>query len=392
MLKVLYILSSTSTQGGASKSFMLMLEKLRTLGVETAVVLPNTKGLYKDLQAIGVPVYAYTYRMAVYPPSRSLQDLLLWFPRLCGRIWVNSIATKKIERLCHKIQLDIIHTNVSVIDIGFRAAQHLHIPHIWHIREYGALDFNYYYYYYRKQQLRKYRRTNSYTICITQDVQCYNRLNGISSSRVIYNGILSDNPTIPNIVIKENYFLFAGHIEPCKGVYELLRAYSAYAQRVQVVLPLYIAGAATDKNYIHQLQTFINEQHLDKQVIFLGEIKDIEQWERKAKAVVIPSISEGFGRVMPEAMYNKTLVIAHDTAGTKEQLDNGLQLTGTEIALRYKTQNELVQHLIDVSNAPIKQYQYIIEQAYFTVTQLYTTEQNAQQVYQFYQDICSNKC
>ena len=392
-MKVLYILSSTSTQGGASKSFMLMLEKLRALGVESAVVLPDTRGLYKDLQTIGVPAYAYTYRMATYPPSRSLHDLLLWIPRLCGRIVVNFTATKKVERLCHKIQPDIVHTNVSVIDIGFQAAQRLHIPHIWHIREYGALDFNYYYYYYyREQQLRKYRRSNSYTICITQDIQCYNRLNGVSSSRVIYNGILSDKPTIQNTINKENYFLFAGHIEPAKGVYELLQAYSAYTQRVQVVLPLYIAGAICNQNYMQHLQNIINKQHLDKQVIFLGEIKDIEQWERKAKAVVVPSISEGFGRVMPESMYNKTLVIAHDTAGTKEQLDNGLQLTGTEIALRYKTQNELVQHLIDVSNAPIIQYQPIIEQAYFTVTHLYTSEQNAQQVYQFYQDICSNKC
>ncbi len=391
-MKVLYILSSTSTQGGASKSFMLMLEKLHAMGVEAAVIVPNTKGLYKDLQTLGIPVYAYTYRMAVYPPCHSMHDLLMWLPRLCGRIWVNFTATKKVERLCRKIQPDIIHTNVSVINIGFHAAQHLHIPHIWHIREYGALDFNYYYYYYKEQQLRKYRRPNSYTICITQDIQHYNKLNGVSSSRVIYNGILSDKPIVQNTESKKNYFLFAGHIEPCKGVYELLQAYSAYTQQVQMAFPLYIAGAATDKNYIHRLQTFINEQHLEKQVIFLDEIKDIEQWEQKAKAVVVPSLNEGFGRVMPEAMYNRTLVIAHDTAGTKEQLDNGLQLTGTEIALRYKTQKELIQHLVDVSNAPINQYQQMVEQAYFTVSKLYTTEQNAQQVYQFYQDICSNKC
>jgi len=90
---------------------------------------------------------------------------------------------------------------------------------------------------------------------------------------------------------------------------------------------------------------------------------------------------------MPEAMYNKTLVIAHNTAGTKEQLDNGVKLTGNEIALRYNTETELTQHLLTVSSVPLEQYSQMIERAYTTVSKLYTTEQNAQQVMQFYKDI-----
>ena len=146
MLKVLYILSSTSIHGGASKSFMVMLDRLRILGVEAFVVLPNTEGLYQELKAQGVSVRAYTYRMAVYPPCNDVKDFLLWLPRLCGRLIVNHQATRQVEQLCKQIHPDIIHTNVSVIDIGYRAAQHLRIPHVWHIREYGDLDFHLYHY------------------------------------------------------------------------------------------------------------------------------------------------------------------------------------------------------------------------------------------------------
>ena len=389
-MKILYILSSSSMQGGASKSFMIMLKKMRAMGVDSAVILPDTRGLYRELQTIGISVYTYTYRMAVYPPYHSIHDILMWIPRLCGRIWVNFTATKRLERLCHKIRPNIIHTNVSVIDIGYRAAQHLHIPHVWHIREYGDLDFHFHHYPTNACQLSRYRAKLSYTICITQDIQRYNKLNDTSSSRVIYNGILSDNSTKQGTTCKENFFLFAGRIEPAKGVYELLQAYYLYTQRVQVIWPLYIAGAICDKNYMQRLQTIISKQNLEKKVIFLGEIKDIGEWERNAQAVIVPSISEGFGRVMPETMYNKTLVIAHDTAGTKEQLDNGVRLTGEEIALRYRFKEELVQHLVDVSTSPNSQYQQVIERAYFTVSQLYTSEQHAKQVFQFYQDICSN--
>ena len=143
---------------------------------------------------------------------------------------------------------------------------------------------------------------------------------------------------------------------------------------------------------MRQLQSLISEQRIEKFVRFLGEQKDINDWEQHATAIIVPSISEGFGRVMPEAMYNKTLVIAHNTAGTKEQLDNGLRLTGKEIGLRYTTQEQLVQHLLDVTAAVhngtfVKNYDPMIMRAKYAVQQLYTTEQNAQQVCQFYQDI-----
>ncbi len=387
-MRILYILHSTSTQDGSSKSFMVMLKKLCAMGIEPIVIVPDTNGLYNDLQTLGIPVRVFLYRKAVYPPCCSTKDFFLWLPRLCGRVLVNNFATKQIIKLCTQIHPNIIHTNVSVVDIGFRAAQHLHIPHIWHIREYGDLDFHLYHYPVHSLQLQRYQKNMSYTICITRDIQHHNRLTDNPYSRVIYNGVLS-TLAINATNNKEPFFLFAGHIEPAKGVYELLQAYAHYTQISQQIYTLYIAGAVCNNDYITQLQKLIREQHIEKQVIFLGDRKDINDWEQRATAVIIPSINEGFGRVMPESMYTKTLVIAHNTAGTKEQLDNGLQLTGNEIALRYNTEKELVQHLICVSNSPLEKYMPMVERAYTTVEHLYTAEQNAQQVMQFYKDILS---
>jgi glycosyltransferase involved in cell wall biosynthesis len=112
---------------------------------------------------------------------------------------------------------------------------------------------------------------------------------------------------------------------------------------------------------------------------------------QQARAIIIPSRFEGFGLCMPEAMFNGCLAIGRNTGGTKEQLDNGLRLQGSEIALRYDTTNELTHLLCEISQSPIAQYQPMVERAFHTVNQLYTEENNAREIFQFYQSILKTK-
>ena len=106
-----------------------------------------------------------------------------------------------------------------------------------------------------------------------------------------------------------------------------------------------------------------------------------------AIAIIIPSRNEGFGRCMPEAMFNGCLAIGRNTGGTREQLDNGLALTGNEIALRYDTDEQLSAYLLDISNHSIDCYAPYQERAFKTVNQLYSSESNVSNVYNFYIDI-----
>lgn len=61
----------------------------------------------------------------------------------------------------------------------------------------------------------------------------------------------------------------------------------------------------------------------------------------EASAIIISSQSEGFGRVMAEAMYNGCLVDGKNAAGIKEQFDNGLQFCDQEIGIRYSDYGDL---------------------------------------------------
>lgn len=393
-MKVLYVISSTQIIGGGSKAFLNLLYGMMNCGVEPLVVCPDRGVLYQNLRKEGINVDSCFYRTITYPPlNRNVKNVLLFIPRLFGRMMVNTIGSFQLCRICKVFRPDIIHTNVSVTGIGYYASRLLHIPHVWHIREYGALDFNYYYYYYyREQQLARYRQKHSYTICITKDIQRYNKLCNYPHSRVIYDGVLSDSRLYYKPQ-KQSYFLFAGRIEQGKGVLPLLMAYSKYFNKCSTPLPLYLAGGMLSiSEYVKECQKVVSDSNLTDYVKFLGIRTDILSLYQNATALIVPSLSEGFGFITAEAMFSGCLVVGNDVAGTKEQFDNGREMVGEDIALRYTEQAQLVQHLLDITTA-VKEnrfqqkYESMILRSQSVVSKLYTTEVHAQSVFDFYQDI-----
>ena len=385
-MKVLFIKSSTRTHGGGSKAFMQMLYGLIALGVTPMVILPDKKGLYTTLRSMGVACVTLRYRMSVYPWTNSLKDKFLFIPRLLGRMIVNNLAVLQIIPIVKQFKPDIIHTNVSVIAIGYYVARLLKIPHVWHIREYGALNLQTFYYYptFKHQKLR-YKKQNSYTICITKDIQRYNSLLNHVNSTVIYDGVLPAN-AIDYVSQKKPYFLYVGRLEYIKGILPLIDAYANYYQTHPSPLPLYIAGSGEPK-YTELVITKLQKYGIEHQVKMLGMIDDVLPYYKEAKALIVPSLFEGFGFITAEAMFSGCLVIGNDVAGTKEQFDNGKEFTGEEIALRYATQEQLVQHLNDVTNKKTAHYQSMIDSAQQVVAKLYTSEEHSKQIYDYYQYI-----
>ena len=112
---------------------------------------------------------------------------------------------------------------------------------------------------------------------------------------------------------------------------------------------------------------------------------------REARALIISSPFEGFGFCMPEAMQQGCLVIGRNTSGTKEQLDNALEMTGQEIALRYETTEQLAGLLSEVADNPLSHYDNYTQKAFDVVNQLYTKENHAKKVYEFYNAILNGK-
>lgn len=391
-MRVVYISHTSKATDGSSKALIYLAQTMRDKGVDILVILPRPGDLYQELQAKGIRciILHWNFRVSVYPWSQTKLDKFLLFPRLIGRVIINSLATLQLINLLNNNRPDLIHTNSSVTSIGYYVAKFLNIPHIWHIREYGALNFQTFYYYPTfKHQKSRYKKRNSYTICITKDIQRYNALLNHVNSTVIYDGVLPAN-AIDYIPHKKPYFLYVGRLEHIKGILPLIDAYANYCQTHPSPLPLYIAGSGNPK-YTELVKTKLLDYGIEHQVQLLGMIDNVLPYYKGAKALIVPSLFEGFGFITAEAMFSGCLVIGKDVAGTKEQFDNGLELSGEDIALRYTTEAQLVQHLTDVTNNPSEQYESMILRGQKVVRQLYTSEQHVERVYDLYKRIITNE-
>ena len=171
----------------------------------------------------------------------------------------------------------------------------------------------------------------------------------------------------------------------------MVKAYRRYASEISEPLPLIVAGEVFDFKYKQEIDNFIDINNLNNHICFLGKCSDMQTLYRRAKAIVIPSKYEGFGRCMPEAMSNGCIVIGHNTGGTKEQFDNGLSLTGTEIGYRYDNEDQLVNALKNIHNADDSDLYPIRRIAFEVVCKQYSYEEYVKNILSFYNLIINNK-
>ncbi|MBC7643266.1 MAG: glycosyltransferase family 4 protein [Flavobacterium sp.] len=103
--------------------------------------------------------------------------------------------------------------------------------------------------------------------------------------------------------IPQNYILNVGTIETRKNVLLAIKAIT------NIDITLVIVGKKT--NYFVEIEEYINSNNLQQKIIFLNglELKELAILYRCAKLFVYPSIYEGFGIPIIEALYSKTPVI-----------------------------------------------------------------------------------
>lgn len=107
------------------------------------------------------------------------------------------------------------------------------------------------------------------------------------------------------------YWLYVGTVEERKDVLLLIKA----VQKLNEKLPLYIIGDG--KKYLSQVKEYVMTNHLEKQVIFLSHISDQElhRYYQGALAVIYPSMYEGFGLPILEAIqYGKPVITTHSSS------------------------------------------------------------------------------
>ncbi|MEK7533888.1 MAG: glycosyltransferase family 1 protein [Patescibacteria group bacterium] len=149
---------------------------------------------------------------------------------------------------------------------------------------------------------------------------------------VIYEGVSNEitNPKsqIPNKsqnpkykILNTKYFLYVGNAYPHKNLERMLMAFASIKYRV---LSIKLVFVGREDYFYKRLKEKVKNMGLGKSVNFLGEVSDDELicLYRDARALVIPSLMEGFGLPALEAMANKCLVLASDIPSLKEVCGN----------------------------------------------------------------------
>ena len=126
-------------------------------------------------------------------------------------------------------------------------------------------------------------------------------------------------------VSQRHDILFAGALIPRKGVHFLLEAFA----RVQADMPqarLRLAGQAANRDYATRLRRQVDDLQLAQHVVFEPHLSQGELAQRMADArvLVLPSQSEGLGKVIIEAMLCGTPVLASHVDGIPEIVEDGV--------------------------------------------------------------------
>ena len=118
----------------------------------------------------------------------------------------------------------------------------------------------------------------------------------------------------------------------------------------------------------------------EESIVFLGHIDNPFEYMKKAKALIVGSYNEGFGRMTAEAAFAGCLVIGRNTGGTKEILEK----TG---GYSFIDNDGIVEAMKDIEQLSDEEYLKKAKHAQKVAQQLYSTEQNIDAIYSFYLDI-----
>ncbi len=311
-----------------SKKVTLFIDSLRAGGAERVCV-----NLANSLVEKGIPVTILVMNFAQYGTSYHLSEkvevfdlkvsnaryvfmpLLKYFymNRFGTLICFNyelTIISVLLRMLCPGISFKLITRNINSLEKMFKLDNSL-------FRKYIVFP------------LLKW----SYTNCDLIVNQCKGMRDEVNhlipkakgKSIYIYNIVSDEVQSIAeNVVnsslIKENYLLYVGRLEPQKGLQDLILAFYQVS-KANSELKLKVVGTG---RLLSDLQSLVSELELEDRVEFEGFQKNVIEYYKKAKAVVLTSRFEGFPNVLVEAVSLGTPVIAYDCSHGPNEIINDL--------------------------------------------------------------------
>ena len=316
-IKVLFVAHYTDLYG-ANNSLLQMMLELRDKGVAPTVMLPlwpEAKGrnLVDELNIHGIPYIKAPIRL-VKRPSRLkvLLNYLLAISELPS-------AFKALEGR----RFDLVHSNSSTVTTGAYVARRLKVPHVWHLREFGDLDYNLRTPFGKWFQKVLYGGGNTFVAISDKIRSHYKPYVGKQEIRRIYNGVKPMLPRVMNPGKTAVDFCIVGLLQPTKCQLDVLKSADILANERGVRnFRLTIVGDG-DAAYTGELKNYIKEKGLEEMVEMTGRIDNVPELLTRMDVGVVASSHEAFGRVTVEYMLAGMAALVSDGGANTEIVDDG---------------------------------------------------------------------
>jgi glycosyltransferase involved in cell wall biosynthesis len=317
---------------GANLSLINLVEGLGRYGVRSHVICPEPGDLLGALARRGIPAAVLPFAWWV-TTRRSVAGAA---DRLCRNVRHLRHLTAQLTRW----NTDLVYSNSSVFAVGAMAAAELGLPHVWHLREFGRLDYD------LRPDFgvplsRLMFRTADALIFVSHALRRRFLASRAAlavgwrppaNSHVIYNGVADEAAFDERRRAAEALrgrkrpftFVLVGRFREGKGQAVAIRAFAKLSEQFPDVRLLLVGGAGGtgDQGYFDQCVALARELGVADRVEFWGYILDPERAFLAADAALMCSRNEAMGRVTAEAMSACRPVIGFDGGGTSELIDH----------------------------------------------------------------------
>ena len=318
-MKVLFLTHYDNMYGANRALFQLMKGLKESAGAEIILVIPAEGEMTEAVSRLGISYFLceMTQWQAVYKsPLRFLVKRHMRRKKMQKEL-------EELTRRFEKENIDVIHSNSSVIGTGAMLAKRLGCRHVWHIREFSKEHFHMEYFY-PGSYVRKLYEQADYLITISDALKDnYRRKYPKANVVRIYDGVSTEefggNHEDRNGPLR---FVYVGYLFPMKHQMDVLEASSLCKQQGFENFEIYFAGSGKPE-YAEKLEGRAKKLEL-RNVRFLGYQQDIPELLKQMDVGIIASEYEGFGLVTVEYMLQGLPVIGRNSGGTAEIIEDGL--------------------------------------------------------------------
>lgn len=326
-MRVLYIPHDENLWGGANFALLELFDSLKKHDEFIPIVLvPNKKGaLIEALNSRGISFVVFPYHWWVYEKSSNIIKNLFRYGKVIWFQIVMRAIVKKLVNMLKGYDIDIIHTNSSVVNLGAWINKYMGIPHVWHVREFGEEHLNYRFLLGRKFSRKLMGRYSSKIVTISNILyKKYERYVPNNKLQMVYDGVSSIYDNRKNKFNDDKFtLLITGTVHRSKGQMEAVKAVCQLLNQ-GFDMRLMIAGYISDENYLEHIKQTIKLNNATENIIYLGNVNDMNSLRRSVNVELVCSDMEAFGRVTVEAMFSMIPVIGADSGATSELIKNGI--------------------------------------------------------------------